>query len=311
MRALISGGCGYLGSVLIRQLLAANDPNLTLVVYDDLLYTDFYQEQGMAFVRGDVCDAAHLAFALDGVDVVVWLAAIVGDAACMVNPQKAIATNQESVRWLAKMFKGPIIFPSSCSVYGVNDEVATEESPLAPQSLYAETKVKAEEYLRDANACILRLGTLYGVSPRMRFDLAVNVMAMKAATTGRIEVYGGAQYRPFLSVHDAARQIRKLLAGGWMPGVYNLASENMAILDVAQAVKEVLPQTQVDVTGSLFEDRRNYRVSSDKARRLLGFESQATVRDGVRDVATLVRSGRLRDLGDLKYSNLTALNARK
>jgi nucleoside-diphosphate-sugar epimerase len=299
-KVLITGGAGYIGHHVVNLLKDRS------IVYDSLLYTNEYFEE-VEFVRGDVTDYPLLKRYLDQVERVIWLAAIVGDAASMVNPTKAIATNQEAVRFLAQNFEGPIIFTSSCSTYGFSEQVATETSPLAPQSLYAETKIRAEEYLAGSNALILRLGTLHGVSKRMRFDLAVNVLTMKAVLNKRIQVFGGKQYRPLLSVKDAAEFIVAMVDYRWEPGIYNLASENLCILEVAEIVRARLPETQVEVVESQFEDRRNYRVDCSKAEKLLGFTGKRRVGDSVSEITDLVRSGRIKDLSDVRFTNLSAL----
>ena len=299
-RILITGGAGYIGSHVTNLLKDR------CIVYDSLLYSNEYLKE-VEFVRGDVTDYPLLQKYLDQVDCVIWLAAIVGDAACMVNPRQAIATNQEAVQFLTGHFDGPIIFTSTCSVYGIGGEVADENSPLAPQSLYAETKVRAEEYFAGKRALVLRLGTLHGVSERMRFDLVVNVLSMHAILKGRIEVFGGKQYRPLLSIKDIADLIAALVDQDWQPGIYNLASENLSILEIAEIVRAEIPDVQVDIVGSQFEDRRNYRVDSGKAERLLGFKGKRFARDSVRDIAQLVASGRIKDFSDLRYANLSAL----
>lgn len=303
-RILITGGAGYVGQHVVNLLKDR------CIVYDSLLYANEYLKP-VPFIRGDVNDYSQLAKTLKEVDCVVWLAAVVGDAACMVNPRNAIATNQEAVQFLAENFDGPIIFPSSCSVYGVNEAVATEESELAPLSLYAQTKIQAEKHLVGKNALILRLGTLHGVSERMRFDLVVNVLTMNAITRGKIEVFGGRQFRPLLSVKDLAEFIAAQVDQTWTPGVYNLATENLSIVDVARVVEEEVSNIQVETVQTEFEDHRNYRVDFTKAEQVLGFRGRYTTRDSVRDLAELVRSGRIRDFSDLKYANLAALNGLK
>lgn len=301
-RILITGGAGYLGSHVTNLLKDR------CVVYDCLLYTDEYLKE-VEFVQGDVTDYQLLKRYLDQADCVIWLAAIVGDAACMVNPQKAIATNVEAVKFLSHNFDGPIIFTSSCSTYGVSDEIATESSPLSPQSLYADTKIQAEQHLVNKRALILRLGTLHGVSERMRFDLVVNILTMRAIINGQIEVFGGKQYRPLLSVKDAAEFIVSLVDRDWQPGIYNLASENLSILEVAQIVKEEVPEVRIDIVRSPFEDKRNYRVDYSKAEKLLGFKGKRFVRESVREIAQLIRSGRIKDFSSLRYANLSTLQS--
>jgi nucleoside-diphosphate-sugar epimerase len=297
---LITGGAGYIGSHLTNLLGERS------IVYDSLLYTNEYLKD-VPFVRGDVTDHALLQRYLDQVDCVVWMAAIVGDAACMVSPSRAIATNQEAVQYLAEHFSGPIIYLSSCSVYGASEETLQEESALKPLSLYAETKVHAEKYLAGKQALVLRLGTLHGISERIRFDLVVNALTMRAVLHGKIEVFGGKQYRPLLSVQDAAEFIATLVDQDWQPGIYNVASENLTVREIAEIVKGQIPEVKIETLESMFEDNRNYRVDCDKAERLLGFRSHRTVADSVRDIAQFVRSGRIKSFSDLRYSNLTAL----
>jgi nucleoside-diphosphate-sugar epimerase len=299
-KILVTGGAGYVGSHLTALL------GERCIVYDSLLYANEYLRD-VEFVRGDVTDYALLDQYLKKVDCVVWLAAIVGDAACMVNPRKAIATNQEAVAHLAAHFDGPIIYMSSCSAYGIAEAVATEESALAPQSLYAETKIESEKSLVGKQALVLRLGTLHGPSERMRFDLVVNVLTMHAIIKGRLEVFGGHQFRPLLSVIDIAEFIAGAVDRDWKPGVYNVASQNMSILDVAACVKEVIPEVTIETVGSSFEDSRNYRVDTSKAENLLGFRGKRDVKDSVRAIASLLRSGRIKDCSDLRYQNLMAL----
>ena len=300
-RVLVTGGAGYVGSHVANLLRDR------CIVYDSLLYTNEYLKPG-PFVYGDVTDYAKLKPILKEVDCVVWLAGIVGDAACMVNPRHAIATNQEAVQFLAENFDGPIIFPSSCSVYGVNEGIATETDELAPLSLYAQTKIQAEKYLVDRNALVLRLGTLHGVSERMRFDLVVNVMTMHAHMRGQIDVFGGRQYRPLLSVKDLAEFIVSMVDQSWTPGVYNLATENLTVSEIARIVVQEVENCHLELVKTEFEDRRNYRVDVSKATEILGFKGRYTARQSVRELASLVRSGRIRDFSDLKYANLAALN---
>jgi nucleoside-diphosphate-sugar epimerase len=303
-RVLVTGGAGYVGTHVVNMLRER------CIVYDALLYTNEYLKPG-PFVYGDVTDYKRLKPLLREVDCVVWLAAIVGDAACMVNPRKAIATNQEAVQFLVENFDGPIIFPSSCSVYGINEGVAIESDELAPLSLYAQTKIEAEKYLVGKNALVLRLGTLHGVSERMRFDLVVNVMTMNAHVRGHIEVFGGKQYRPLLSVKDVAAFIASMVDQDWTPGVYNLATENLTVLEVAQIVQQELGNVEIETVQTSFEDSRNYRVNFSKANTVLGFTGQHTTRHSVRELSDLVRSGRIKDFSDLKYANLAALNGLK
>jgi len=297
---LVVGGAGYLGSH-VANLLGAR-----ALVYDTLLYADEYRKP-VDFVRADVTDYATLQPYLDRASTVIWLAALVGDAACMLDPARALATNQEAVAYLADHYDGPIIFTSTCSVYGCNEDCVDERAELYPQSIYAETKVVAERALAGKNALILRLGTLHGVSDRMRFDLVVNVMTLHAVTKGQIKVYGGAQFRPLLAVQDAAELIVRMVGANWTRGVYNVAGANYVMRFVARMVAEMVPGTTVEVVESAHEDRRNYHVNCEKAHLALGYSVVRSVQDSIQDVALLVASGRLKHPFGARYVNSRAL----
>ena len=196
LKILIAGGAGYLGGYL-TDLLIKNGCEVT--VYDNLLYEDRYLKPAN-FIYGDVRDSKKLLSIINGFDAVVWLAAIVGDGACAVEPYYTRAINVDSVKWLAENYKGKIIFTSTCSVYGFNNNLIDETSELIPLSLYAETKVAAEKLIinQHKNYLIFRLGTLFGVGDdhsRLRFDLVVNSLTMKAARGEVLKVFGGGQWR--------------------------------------------------------------------------------------------------------------------
>jgi nucleoside-diphosphate-sugar epimerase len=293
---LVVGGAGYLGSRVVEYL-----PGCT--VYDDLLHSDEYLYP-VRFVRGDVCDCERLQPLLDEADCVIWLAALVGDAICAYDPGRAIAVNQHAVEYLAGHYSGPVIFMSTCSVYGHSDGIATEDAPVRPLSVYAETKLGAETaLLKQGQALILRLGTLHGTSPRMRFDLVVNAMTLVAVSTGRVHVFGGQQRRPLLGVRDAGQFIASQVSRDWTPGIYNLATQNLPVLDIAGAVLEELPGTELEVLGGEIEDRRDYAVNCDRAAGLWGFHYACPVSHSVRDIAAVLRAGRIKNPHSPRYVN--------
>ncbi|HLK33951.1 MAG TPA: SDR family oxidoreductase, partial [Terriglobales bacterium] len=180
MKVLVVGGAGYLGGAVVDSLLASEHRPR---VYDALVYEECYRKP-VDFVYGDVRDRERLADQLAWADAVVWLAAVVGDRACALSPAVTTEVNEKSVSWLANNFTGRIVFTSSCSVYGAqNGGILTEHSSLSPLSLYAATKVSAENHLENKNAIIFRLGTLFGVSDnfcRLRLDLVVNTFVSQA-----------------------------------------------------------------------------------------------------------------------------------
>lgn len=300
-RVLVVGGAGYVGGWIADRLNASGH---AVRVYDKLVYEDVYLKP-VDFVYGDVRETVKLAEQLRWADAVVWLAALVGDGACSLDPALTVEINLESVRWLARNFDRRIIFMSTCSVYGAMDGILTEESPTNPLSLYAETKLEAERVLAPANAIMFRLGTLHGLGDsfsRIRMDLVVNTLTVKACLYGRVNVFGGEQYRPLLHVKDVAEAVVANVASGH-DGIYNLHAENMRIVDLAEMLLAYVPQLRIDKTEMKFQDSRNYRVSSDKAAATFGFSPRYTVDDGIREIKTLVEQGRIRDISSPRYSN--------
>ncbi len=302
---LVVGGAGYIGGWLTDQI---RDAGHDVRVFDVLLYEDQYLKD-VHFVHGNVLDRDVVKPHLDWADAVVWLAAMVGDGACALDPELTRAINVESVRWLTSVFDGRIVFMSTCSVYGAQDGLLTEDASLNPLSLYAETKAEAEQALASSDAIVFRLGTIYGVSDahsRIRMDLVLNLLTVKAILYGRISVFGGDQYRPLLHVRDVAEAVVPTLFSEHR-GVYNLESENVTIRTLAERISAFYPDVEAEFTEMPFQDLRNYRVSSDRARETFGFDPKLTVEDGIRQVATVVRDGRVRDTSSPRYSNLDFL----
>ena len=305
-KVLVVGGAGYVGGHLTDRLTAAGHD---VLVYDMLLYEDVYLKP-VQFVYGDILDRERLLPYLQGFDVVVWLAALVGDGACALDEDLTVRINVDSVRWLCSVFGGRIVFTSTCSVYGAQDGWLNEASPLNPLSLYARTKLAAEGILAEhRDAVIFRLGTLYGLGDRfsrLRVDLVVNTLTVRATLSRRMSVFGGEQYRPLLHVRDVAEAVLLALGRG-ATGTFDLTGENVTILQVAEAVREQVPDAHIEVTDLPFQDSRNYRVSGDKARQELGFAPLLQMRDGIAEVKALVEEGRIRDLTASRFSNYAAL----
>jgi len=301
MKVLVVGGAGYVGGALTDILMKSNHE---VRVYDALLYEESYRKP-VDFVFGDVRDYKKLQPQLNWADIVVWLAALVGDPACALNPDVSIEINQNTVKYLAEHFKGRIIFLSTCSVYGARDGILDETSPINPLSVYATTKLEAESYLKDKNALIFRLGTLFGVGDefsRIRLDLVVNTMTVRAHMVGKISVFGGDQFRPLLHVRDAAKTIVENLETKHT-GIYNLHKQNVRIIDLAYQIRNHFPDLIVEHVERKFEDTRNYRVSSDKAKNTLGFNPVYSIDDGIEQIKALLEQGRLRDTENPRYTN--------
>lgn len=298
---LVVGGAGYVGGAITDFL---KDSSYTVRVYDSILYEESYRKP-VDFVFADIREADKLLPHLKWADAVIWLAAIVGDGACQLNPELTVQINQDTVGWLSKAYDGRIIFLSTCSVYGAQDKELTEESPTHPLSIYAATKLKAESFLHGKNALSFRLGTLFGVGDlfaRIRMDLVVNILAVRAYVDGRIKVFGGDQFRPLLHVKDVARAVGMALKSD-ARGIFNLHRQNVRIIDLAYQVRNHFPDCAIDVTDMPFQDTRNYRVSSKKAQEILGFTADYTIDDGIEEVKALVTTGRIKDLDHVRYSN--------
>jgi nucleoside-diphosphate-sugar epimerase len=322
MNVLITGGAGYIGSTLAPQLLAAGH---RVRVLDALLHggralLPVWAHSRFEFVRGDIRDRAAIGQALDGVNAVVHLAAIVGDPACKKQPDVARAINLEASLDLLsesrRLGVSRFVFASTCSNYGKMkdpDAQVDEASELAPVSLYAETKVAVERaILAESGAngfcpTLLRFATVYGVSPRMRFDLTVNEFTLEMVGRGRLVVFGEQFWRPYIHVVDAARAVVMILgapAAAVRREVFNIGAteENYRKLDLVELIRRHAPQAAVEFVQKK-EDPRDYRVSFAKVRKRLDFALTKTVPDGIEEVARLVRDGVLSDLERPEYRN--------
>lgn len=306
-RVLVTGGAGYVGGWLTdRAIEAGHDVR----VYDLLLYEDRYLKE-VPFVAGDVLDYDRLRPQVEWADVVVWLAGLVGDPACALDPTLTDKINVASVRWLCDAFDGRIVFPSTCSVYGAQEDELDESSPVSPLSLYAESKFEAERLLleRHPDSLIFRLATLAGLGDsysRIRLDLVVNLLVVRARLVGELQVFGGDQYRPLLHVRDVATAVVPHLESG-ASGIYNLGTENITILQLAQRVVDRVGGAEISVVDVPFQDTRNYKVSTARARQELNFAPEYSVNNAIDQIAELIDQGRVKDLSMSQFSNLEAL----
>jgi nucleoside-diphosphate-sugar epimerase len=320
---LVSGGAGYLGIPAIDEL---NAGGRSVRVLDALLHGDQDElaadldTRGVEVVRGDIRDPAARARALDGVGEIVHLAAIVGDPACARDPQLARAVNVEGTAALVAEARAAgvrrFVFASTCSNYGrIADATVpiAEDGALAPVSLYAEQKVAVEQSLLNGaqapmQVTCLRLATLYGVAPRMRFDLTVNEFTRDLWADRSLEVFGEQFWRPYVHVRDAARAIRLVLeapAERVAGEVFNVGTtgENYRKLDLVDIVRSRIDRGTVSFVHR-DEDPRNYKVSFDKIARVLAFEAAMTVPDGVAEIVAALDSGRFRDPFDGRHRNI-------
>lgn len=323
---LVIGGAGHLGSVLCRRLL---DDGYSVRCLDILMFGDesiraLYSHRGFDLVEGDFRNVETVVKAIKGADAVVHLGAIVGDPACAVDEDHSVDVNYAATRMIREVCRGfgvrRFVFASTCSVYGVGRSVAgavlDERSPLNPVSLYAQTKIDSESALLSLHdptfsPTVLRLATVFGLSPRPRFDLAINVITAMAVAEGSCEIFGGEQWRPFIHTEDVARAIclvlraREEVVGGQ---IYNVGDDalNMRIEEVGDIIAAEVPGAEVCRSADDV-DHRDYRVSFKKIRDQLGFTCELTVADGVREIKAAIESGLIDDFRDPLFSNLNYL----
>lgn len=320
-KVLVIGGAGYFGSILCRKLLENGYQVRVLdnLIYGDIGVRDLYNHSNFDFVKGDIRNLQVVAECLKGMDAVIHLAAIVGDPASALNPQETIEINYLSTKMIAEACKyyqiNRFIFASTCSVYGVSptpDARINEGSSLNPVSLYATMKLKSEKgilELVDENfsPTILRMATLYGLSPRMRFDLVVNLLTAKAAIDKKITLFGGEQWRPNLHVRDAAEAYIKCLEApiSKIGGViFNLGSNdlNHQIKELGEIIHSMVPDSEI-ITDEENVDLRDYNVAFDKINKILNYKTTHTIEDGVVEIRDAIEKGIIKDYNNDKYSN--------
>ncbi len=322
MKILVTGGAGYLGSTLVPSLLCAGH---SVRVLDNLNYGGTpllvaWSEPAFDFRLADIRDRSAIASALSGIEAVIHLAAVVGDPACARDPIAARTVNLEASLSLIEQSRlagvQRFIFASTCSNYGKMKDPSRfvdEDSDLCPVSLYAETKVAVEKFLLaagDGHAWFptpLRFATLFGASPRMRFDLTVNEFTMEMLTKKRLVVYGEQFWRPYVHVRDAARAIKLVLEcdSGKVAGqVFNVGAtgENFQKKQLVELIRPYAPDATVEFVHKT-EDPRDYRVSFSRISERLGFSITRTVKEGIEEVAKLVHEKVISDFEDHRYRN--------
>lgn len=324
MKVLVTGGAGYFGSVLSHRLISKGHQ---VRVVDRLMHggealLGLFPLNGFDFVFGDIREASTRKKALDGVDAVVHLAAIVGDPACAKNPNEAKEVNIDAARAMLDEARSAkvnrFVFASTCSNYGkMSDpnQYLTEDSDLRPVSLYAESKVGMEHYMLDDDSqsspilTVLRISTLYGLSPRMRFDLTVNEFTMELISEKKLIVYGEQFWRPYVHVRDASRAVNLVLespAEKVHRQVFNVGDtkENYTKGQLVASIVEHLGGKLEIQRVKKDEDPRDYRVDFSKIKETLGFRITRTVPDGIAEVAKAVRTGVISDVRDKRYRNI-------
>ena len=294
---LVTGGAGYIGSTLVPLLLKSG---LKVTVYDSFKYgvsslLGFTQNPNLCLVKGDVCDRGLLAQVITNVDAVIHLAAIVGYPACDKDPEEAHRVNVEGTATVASLITSQkLVYSSTGSCYGAITETCTEETPISPLTLYGSTKASGEKEILDKSGIVLRLATLFGVSPRPRFDLLINELTQRALKDAELSVYEPNFRRTFLHVRDAARAFLFALQNySTMSGnVFNVGDEvmNMTKAEAVYRIQKYLPQTKIYLTNEGKDmDQRNYIVSYRKLSKL-GFRSTISLDDGIQELIKVLPS---------------------
>jgi nucleoside-diphosphate-sugar epimerase len=323
---LVTGGAGYVGSLLVPQLL---ELGYRVTAYDAMYFGDDFLPKGnpkLKTVKGDIRDTAKLAQEFKGIEAVINLACISNDASFELDEKLSETINYDCFEPMVIAAKGAgvkrFVYCSSSSVYGVSDSPnVTEDHPLVPLTLYNKFKGMCEPLLwkhraDDFTCVVIRPATVCGYSPRTRLDLSVNILTNHAVEKSAITVFGGTQMRPNLHVEDMVDAYLLMLEAPHerIHGeTFNIGFQNHSIADIARMVKRVVEEEfpdkgEIDIVTTPTNDMRSYHVNSDKVKRVLGFEPKRTIEDAVRDLARAFRNHLLpNSLDDDWYFNVRTM----
>lgn len=323
MKILVTGAAGYIGSVFVRQLLEKGYKvrGLDVLQFGGESLLSFLNHKNFEFRKGDIRKISDLKKSIEEVKAVIHLAAIVGDSACEKQPKLAKETNWEASKNLFDLCQlntkiKRFIFASTCSNYGKtkDEEYVNEKSLLRPVSLYAELKVRFEEYLlgsetrNDFIPTSLRFSTVYGLSPRMRFDLTINEFIRDVTFGKELLIYGEQLWRPYCHVEDLARACVQVLETPSEKVDHNVfgvgdTNENYQKKKIAEEILQIVPDAKIRYVPK-DKDPRNYRVDFSKIKNELGFKISKTVSDGLREIHLILRNGLLSDPYSNNYKNI-------
>ena len=315
MKLLVTGAAGYLGSVLCKSLLEKGYEvrGIDAGWYGTEQIKECLTHKNFEYIESDIRNLITMVKALSGIDGVIHLASIVGMPASSIEPRTSEEVNYIASKNMAELCQlhgiTTFIFASSCSVYGSQPDVLiTEKSKMDPMDFYAKQKYLSERsigYLKNSPT-IFRFGTLFGLSPRMRFDLVINLFIAQAISSKKITVHGGSQYRPFLHVQDAANALIFALDKD-LTGTFNAISKNYTILEAANKISDA---TGCEIeTANEMEDPRNYNVSGKKME-MMGFTPQKRIEDAIEEIRDYILESKI-DYKDKKYSNYELLFSSK
>ena len=329
-RILVTGAAGYIGSALVRLLL---DQGQAVTVVDSLVFggeslVSLLPHPNFRFIKADIRDTKAMRSAIVGHDAVAHLAAIVGDPACRLEPDLARDVNVEATKRLyetcVEVGIDRFVFASTCSNYGKMSDpnkFVNEESELRPVSVYAETKVAVEQFLlgqsrsRGCTPTCLRFSTVFGLSPRARFDLTVNDFTKEVVMGRELVVFGEQFWRPYCHVQDLARAVWMVIGADRQKvafEVFNVGDDNQNYRkgEIVDLILQEVPQARVRFVPQ-GDDPRDYRVTFQKIREKLGFRITKTVTDGIREIRDLLVTGFLLNPDDPKYYNVPPAPATK
>jgi len=302
-RILIIGGAGYIGGHTTDVLIASGHK---VSVYDNLTYENRYLKD-VIFINGDIRDTKLVCDVAKFYDVVVIMAALVGDPACSVDIELTDQINHIAVKNICEQLPDSkhVVFMSTCSVYGAQHEILNEESSTNPLSAYASAKLLAEKYVTERNGTIFRLGTVYGLGDRysrIRLDLVVNVLTMKSVYDNKITIFGGEQWRPLTCVKDIAGYIMEAINED-IRGTYILSEGNYTMRMLGEIMKETFPGLEVNHTTISFEDARNYKVDGVKTANKFKYEPKYNMKAEIQLMSDIFMAKRIPDVTDINFNN--------
>lgn len=324
---LVTGGAGYVGSILVPKLL---DKGYKVKVLDLYLFgrdvlDSVKDNPNLIQIKGDIRDKALLEKIIPGIDAVIHLACISNDPSFELDPMLGKSINYDPFPILVSISKENIvkrfIYASSSSVYGVKqEENVTEDLPLEPLTDYSRFKALCEPILlreksEDFVPVVIRSATVCGYSPRQRLDLTVNILTNNAVNAGKIKVFGGEQKRPNIHIQDITDLYIKLLEypEDLISGkIFNVGFENHKVKEIAQMVKKVVNRGDLQMETLPTDDNRSYHISSEKIRRELGFEPRHTIEDAISDLCNAFREGKIPDpMNNIRWYNIKTMLAKK
>jgi len=320
---LVTGGAGYVGSLLTPQLL---EEGYKVTVFDIMYFGDHVlpkNHPNLTIIKGDIRDTDSFKAACEGIDVVIHLACISNDASFELDESLSTTTNLDAFEPMVIAAKATgvkrFVYASTSSVYGVSEEPEVKEDhPLVPITLYNDYKGRCEpklfKHMSDDFTCVtIRPATVCGYTPRLRLDLSVNILTNHAVTNGKILVFGGSQLRPNLNVRDVCRLYRTLLT---LPSekiqgeTFNCGYQNLSIMDIAKTVQKVVAEEfpdrdEITIETSPTDDIRSYHINSDKIKEKLDFTPEHSIEDAVRELCQAFRDGKIpNSMDDDNYYNV-------